>query len=67
MKSIEAMIESQEQKLKIIDSQFPQDSQIQDPYSIFQVSQQEEEPMDSDRSMKNLIQSENNFSYLSIG
>jgi len=28
MKSIEAMIESQEQKLKMMDSQFPQDSQI---------------------------------------
>ena len=40
MKSIEAMIESQEQKLKM-DSQFPQDSQIQDPYFMFQVLQQE--------------------------
>ena len=28
---------------------------------MFQVPQQEEEPMDSDRSMGNLIQSENNF------
>jgi len=28
---------------------------------MYQVSQQEEEPMDSDRSMKNLIQSENIF------
>ena len=45
-KSIEAMIESQEQKLKMMDSQFPQTFQIQDPYSIFQVSQQEEESMD---------------------
>ena len=61
-KSIEAMIESQEQKLKMMDSQFPQDFQIQDPYFIFQVPQQEEEPMDLDRSMKNLIQSENYFS-----
>ena len=49
------MIESQEQKLKMIDSQFPQDSQIQDPYSMFQVPQQEEKLMDSDRSMENLI------------
>ena len=61
MKSIEAMIESQEQKLKMMDSQFPQNSQIQDPYSMFQVSQQKEELMDSDRSMENLIQSENNL------
>ena len=51
------MIEFQEHKL---DSQFPQNSQIQDPYSMFQVPQQEE-LMDSDRSMKNLIQSENDF------
>jgi len=61
MKSIEGLIESQEQKPKMIDSQFRQDSQIQNPYSMFQVPQQEEELMDSDRSMKNLIQSENNF------
>ena len=60
MKSIETIIEFQEQKLKMIDSQFPQDSQIQDPYFMFQVPWQEE-PMDSDRSMKNLIQSKNNF------
>jgi len=55
------MIESQEQKLKMMNSQFPQDFQIQDPYSIFQVPQKEEEPMDLNRSMKNLIQFENNF------
>ena len=48
-------------KTKIMDSQFPQDSQIQDPYSMFQVPQQEEEPMNSDKSMENLIQFENNF------
>ena len=35
MKFIEAMIKSQEQKLKMTDSQFPEDSQIQDPYSMF--------------------------------
>ena len=34
-KSIEVMIESQEQKLTMMDSQFSQDFQIQDPYSIF--------------------------------
>ena len=55
MNSIEAMVESQEQKLKMMDSQFPQNSQIQDLYSMFQVSQQEEEPMDSDRRIENLI------------
>ena len=49
------MIESQEQKLKMNNSQFPQDFQIQDPYTIFQVPQQEEEPIDLDRSTKNLI------------
>jgi len=54
------MIESEEQKLKMMNSQFPQDFQIQDPYSIFQVSQQEE-PIDLDRSMKNLTKSENDF------
>ena len=41
MKSIEGMIEFQEQKLKM-DSQFSQNFQIQDPYSSFQVPQQEE-------------------------
>jgi len=61
MKSIEVMIKSQEQKVKMMDSQFSQESKIQDPYSMFQVHQQEEEPMDSNRSMKNLIQSKNNF------
>ena len=43
----------------MIDLQFSQDSQIQDSYSMLQVPQQE--LMDSYRSMKNLIQSENNF------
>ena len=66
MKSIEAIIEFQEQKMKMMDSQFPQDSQIQDAYSMFQVPQQKEELMDSDRSMKNLIQSENNFNQSSV-
>jgi len=44
-----------------MDSKFSQNFQIQDPYSIFQVPQQQEEPIDSERSMKNLIQFENNF------
>ena len=49
----------------MLDSQSHQDFQIQDPYSIFQVPQQEEEPINLEMSMKNLIQSENNN--LSIG
>jgi len=53
-KSIEAMIESQ-------DSQFPQDFQIQDPYSIFQVSQQEEELTDLEKSMECMIQSQKDY------
>jgi len=44
------------------DSQAHQDFQIQDPYTNFQVPPQEEEPRDLDRSMQNLIQSENYFS-----
>ena len=60
MKNIEVMIESQEQKLKIMDSHFPQNFQIQDAYSIFQVPQQEE-LMNLDRSMKNMILSKNDF------
>ena len=59
MKSIEAMIESQEQKLKMMDSQFPQDIKIQDPYSMFQVPQQEEEPTNLEKSMEPMIQSQN--------
>ena len=55
MKSIECMIESQEQKLKMMDSQFSQDSEIQDPYSMFQVPQQEEEPIDLGKSMEPMI------------
>jgi len=45
----------------MIGSQLSQNFQIQDPYSIFQVPQQQEEPMDLDRRMKNLIQFENDF------
>ena len=60
-KSIEAIIESQEQKLKMLDLQFSQDFQIQDPHSIIQVPQQEEEYTDFGMSMKNLVQSKNDF------
>ena len=49
------MIESQEQKLKMMDSQFSQNFQNQDPYSIFQVPQQEEELTNLDKSMESMI------------
>ena len=55
------MIESQEHKLKMMDSQFSQDFQIKDPYSIFQVPQQEEELNDLEKSMKFMIQSQKNY------
>ena len=48
------MTESQEQKPKMMNSQFSQNFQIQNPYSIFQVPQQE--------CMKNLIQFKNYYS-----
>ena len=54
------MIESQEQKLKMMDSQFSQDFQIQDPYYIFHVSQQEK-LSNLERSMKCLIQNQNSL------
>ena len=40
----------------MLDSQSHQDFQIQDPYSIFQVPQQEEEPTDLGKSMESMIQ-----------
>ena len=40
-----------------MDLQSHQNFQIQDPYSIFQVPQQEEEPTDLGKSMKLIIQS----------
>jgi len=46
----------------MMNSQFSQNFQIQDTYSIFQVRQQEEEPMNLDRSTKNFTRSENYFS-----
>jgi len=36
-------------------------SQIQDPYSIFQVPPQQEEPVDFEESMESMIQSEDFF------
>ena len=49
---------SQEQKLKMMNSQFPQDFQIQDLYSIFQVPQQEEHT-DLEKSIEFMIQFQN--------
>ena len=40
-----------------MDSQFSQNFQIQDPYSIFQVPQQEEELTDLEKSLESMIQS----------
>ena len=54
------MIECQEQKLKIIDSQFSQNFQIQDPHSIFQFSQQEE-LTDLEKSMEYMSQSQKDY------
>ena len=66
-KSTEAMIEFQEQKLKMINFQFSQNFQIQDPYSIFQIPQQEEKLMDSDRSWKTWFCLKIIFPNLSVG
>ena len=55
------MVESQEQKLKMMDSQFSQNFQIQNPYSIFQVPQQEEELTDLEKSIESIIQSQKDY------
>jgi len=44
-----------------MDLQFPKNFQIQDPYSIFQVSQQQEESLDLEKSLEVLIQIKNDF------
>ena len=43
------------------DSRAHQNFQIQYPYFIFQVSQQQEEPTDLEKSMKFMIQSQNDY------
>ena len=48
-KNLEALHESERQVQNMKDSQARQNSQIQDPYSIFQVPQQQEEPTDLER------------------
>ena len=48
-------------KVQIItDSILPNNSQIQDPYSNFQVQPQQEEPVDFEKNMEFMIQSQNN-------
>ena len=44
----------------MMDLQSHQNFQIQDPYSMFQVPQQKEEPTNLGKSMKPMIQSQNN-------
>ena len=61
-KSFEAFLESTRQFEISTDSSIPQNSQIKDPYSIFQVPQQKE-PTDLEISMKNLIRSGNDFTH----
>ena len=52
---MEALKELERQIENLEDSKFHQNFQIKDPYSIFQVPQQEEEPNDLGKSMKPLI------------
>ena len=44
-----------------IDSSIPQNSQIQDPYSFFQVPPRQEEPCDFENSTEYMIQDQNSF------
>jgi len=61
------LIESQNQFQDMMDSQSHQNFQIQDPYSMFQVAQQEEEPTDLGKSMEPMIQSQNDsFNMLEV-
>ena len=66
-KTFEAFLESTRQVQIIADSILPNNFQIQDPYSNFQVQPQQEEPIDLEKSMDDLIQSENNVTQSSIG
>ena len=59
-KTFEAFLESTRQVQIIADSILPNNSQIQDPYSNFQVQPQQEEPIDLEKSTEDLIQSGNN-------
>jgi len=60
-KSLEALLESQRQFQNMTDLILSQNFQIKDPYSIFQVPPQQEKPIDLEKSMKNLIQSQIDF------
>ena len=55
------MIESQTQFQNMLDSQSHQDFQIQYPYSIFQVPQQQEESTDLEKSIESMIQFQNDY------
>ena len=60
-KSFEAFLESTRKFEISTDSSILQNFQIQDPYSMFQVPQQEKEPTELGMSMKNQIQFENDY------
>jgi len=60
IKRIEALIKFQNQFQDMMDSQSYKNFQIQDPYSMFQIPQQEE-PTDLEKSMKLIIQSQNDY------
>ena len=50
-----------------LNSMLPNNSQIQDPYSNFQIQPQQEESIDLEKSTEDMIQSKNNVPNLSIG
>ena len=60
-KTFKAFLKSTRQVQIIADSVLPNNSQIQDPYSNFQVQPQQEENVDLEKSMKFMIQSQNNI------
>ena len=60
-KTFEAFLESTRQVQIIANSILPNNSQIQDPYSNFQVQPQQEEPLDLEKNMEFMIQSQNDY------
>ena len=60
-KILEHVHESERQVQKLKNLQAHQDFQIQDPYSIFQVPTQQEEPIDLGKIMKFMTQSQNDY------
>ena len=59
-KSMKALNET-ERQFQNMDSLLPQNFQIQDPDSFFQVPQQQKEPIDLEKSIEALIQCQNDF------